>query len=150
LDPAAFVGRPVDGVETQLEEAGLVVRREAAGDDLIQSVDEQLEPGDVAGLEPSGTFAPPGTSVTLYVVPRDARPEATQESSETTSAAPTTSTGPTQTSPPSGSPTDSSSAAPSSATESSVLPGSSEPPPSTDPPAGEEADPGAAGPDEAQ
>jgi hypothetical protein len=150
LDPTAFVGRPGDEVKTQLENAGLVVRREEADDDLIASVDEKLEAGDVAGLEPSGTFAPPGTPVTLYVVPRGKEPEATRESAETTSAGPTTSAAPTQTSAPSESTPASSHTASSSAAESSTLPGTPEPPPPTDPPAGEEGDPEAAGPDEAQ
>jgi hypothetical protein len=93
LDPAAFVGRPYGDVKTELEGAGLVVRREDADGDLIDSVDQKLAVGDVAGLEPSGSFADPGTTVTLFVVPQggDDTPAETQQSTENTSQAPTTS-----------------------------------------------------------
>ena len=92
LDPATFVGRPADEVQAQLEGAGLVVRRAAADNGLIQSVDEDLQAGDVAGLDPSGSFADPGSTVTLFVVPQRDRPTAqTQQSTEVTSQAPTTS-----------------------------------------------------------
>jgi hypothetical protein len=95
---SSFVGRPADEVAPELEAAGLVVRREDADDDLIADVDQELQPGDVAGLDPSDTFAVPGTTVSLYVVPQDDdEPAETTESPEPTSAAPTTSVAPTPT-----------------------------------------------------
>jgi len=102
LDPAAFVGRPADDVETELEDAGLEVRREDADDDLIGSVDQELEAGDVAGLEPQNTFAEPGTEVTLFVVPQGSndQPEETEETAEPSSEAPTSSAAPTPTTAP--------------------------------------------------
>jgi hypothetical protein len=85
-------------VTPELEAAGLVVRREDADEDLIADVDQELQPGDVAGLDPSDTFAVPGTTVSLYVVPQDDdEPAETTESPEPTSAAPTTSVAPTPT-----------------------------------------------------
>jgi eukaryotic-like serine/threonine-protein kinase len=146
LDPSAFVGRPADEVTTELEQAGLVVRREEADRDLIDSVQVDLAPGDVAGLEPSGSFAPPGTSVTLYVVPRGggAPTETTEESTAATSAEPTTSAVPAPTS------TNGSSAAGSSIVTNSssgpaTLPGEPGPTPTSEsPPPSEPVVPGAA------
>jgi eukaryotic-like serine/threonine-protein kinase len=146
LDPSAFVGRPADEVTTELEKAGLVVRREEADRDLIDSVQVDLATGDVAGLEPSGSFAPPGTSVTLYVVPRGggAATETTEESTAATSAEPTTSAVPAPTS------TNGSSAAGSSIVTNSssgpaTLPGEPGPTPTSEsPPPSEPVVPGAA------
>jgi len=156
---SSFIGRPADEVAGELEAAGLVVRREEADEDLIADVDEELQPGDVAGLDPSDTFAVPGTSVTLYVVPQgDDEPVETTQSPEPTSAAPSTSVAPTPTT------TSSNTVVSSSATSSpsssppveSGLPAEPEPgdpeePGDTgdtggDPPAEGDTDPGAAAP----
>jgi serine/threonine-protein kinase len=140
LDPSAFVGRPADEVTTELEKAGLVVRREEADRDLIDSVQADLAPGDVAGLEPSGSFAPAGTSVTLYVVPRGggAATETTEESTAATSAEPTSSAVPAPTSANGSSAagssivTNSSSAAGTLSGEPGPTPTSEQPPPPPD------------------
>jgi serine/threonine-protein kinase len=93
----SFIGRPADDVEAELEGAGLLVRRQAADAELIDGVDEDLAAGDIAGLDPTDVFAPPGTAVTLFVVPEaeDDEPAETSESAEPTSAAPSTTAAPT-------------------------------------------------------
>jgi eukaryotic-like serine/threonine-protein kinase len=135
LDPSAFVGRPADEVTTELEQAGLVVRREEADRDLIDSVQVDLAPGDVAGLEPSGSFALPGTSVTLYVVPRGggAPTETTEESTAATSAEPTTSAVPAPTST-NGSSAAGSSVVTNSSSTAGTLSGEPGPTPTSEPP----------------
>ena len=100
LDLAAFVGRPADAVQAELEAAGLVVTKRAAGADVLAAAGQALDAGDVAGLDPSGVFAQPATQVVLFVA-RSAYDPAEQSRSEepapTTSAAPT-SVAPTPTS----------------------------------------------------
>jgi eukaryotic-like serine/threonine-protein kinase len=127
LDPAAFIGRPADEVQAQLEAAGLTVTQKDADDAELARAGTALAAGDVAGLRPSGVLAP-GTAVVLYVAQKAYDPAGkstpTATTARSTSAAPTTtppptSSAPTTTSPPASSP--------------SVAPGSSEPPPS-DPP----------------
>jgi hypothetical protein len=129
-------------VQAQLEGAGLVVRRAAADNGLIQSVDEDLQAGDVAGLDPSGSFADPGSTVTLFVVPqRDRRPAQTQQSTEVTSQAPTTSA---RSTPPSQESSSSPASSPATAVTSSGTttlsgnPGATESPAVTTPAADEE------------
>ena len=100
LDPGAFIGDPVDDVTARLEAAGLIVLPpKDAGGDLLRQLDREFDPGDVAGLEPSGGFAPAGTEVTLFVArdgytPEDEAPKTT-EAPTTTSASETTETTPT-------------------------------------------------------
>jgi serine/threonine-protein kinase len=132
LDPALFVGRPVDEVEAELEEAELVVVRAEAGNDLLDNDDVDLEAGDVAGLKPSGEVAAPGTEVTLYVVPEaevevPQEPEESEEPAETTSATPTTSA-PSETATTSTSTSASVSSTTATTASSPVLPAESEPP----------------------
>ncbi|SOD95626.1 protein kinase domain-containing protein [Blastococcus haudaquaticus] len=156
LDPAGFVGRPVDEVRAELEAAQLVVTETAADEDQLVGAGQALAVGDVAALDPSGTTVPPGAAVTLYVAeeayaPEDDADEAEEEAPEPeTSAAPTTAprtTAPTSSTPPS------SSSSSSSSVSVAPQPGQPEPPPDEDPPpADEEEEPppaeenGAAGP----
>jgi serine/threonine-protein kinase len=102
LDPAAFIGDPVADVTARLEAAGLVVLEpEPADDDLLKELDKELDPGDVAGLEPSGGFALPGTEVTLFVAidgytpEDDTAPETTEQTKTTTVTETTQQTVPT-------------------------------------------------------
>jgi hypothetical protein len=135
LDPAAFIGRPADEVEATLEKAGLVVTRDGASDAVLAQAGQTLQAGDVAGLDPSGIFAAPGTAVTLYVAQEDYTPGGASESQQTeaTTSAPPTPTAvnptPTTTSP------DTSTvetATSTTATSSSVASATSaEPPPTT-------------------
>jgi eukaryotic-like serine/threonine-protein kinase len=126
---AAFIGRPADDVQTELEAAGLVVRREEAGEDALASSGQSLDAGDVAALDPSSGFAAAGTEVVLFVASDafdpdggDDEPTATTES--TTQARPTETTTADTTTP---------SAPATSASSASVsLPGSEEPPPSSE------------------
>jgi serine/threonine-protein kinase len=67
LDPAAFIGRPADEVQSELEAAGLVVSRRPADGDVLKSAGQALDAGDVAGLDPAGVFGQPGTPVVLLV-----------------------------------------------------------------------------------
>ena len=125
---AAFIGRPADEVQTELEAAGLVVRQEEADDDVLASSGQALDAGDVAGLDPSSGFAQPGTQVVLFVAsdaftPEDDEEEPTATTESTTTAQTTqTTTATTTTSDP-----------PPPTTET-TLPGTEEPPPSEDPP----------------
>ena len=57
LDPAAFIGRPADDVQREMQAAGLVVRQEEADPALLRSLDRPLDAGDVAGLQPVGIVA---------------------------------------------------------------------------------------------
>jgi serine/threonine-protein kinase len=88
LDAAAFVGRPADEVQAELQAAGLVVRQEDADDDVLASAGQSLDAGDVAGLDPSSGFAAPGTEVVLLVAKDAFSPE--DQAEETTEAPPTT------------------------------------------------------------
>jgi hypothetical protein len=90
LDPAAFVGRPADEVETELETAGLVVRREAADDDALASAGQALDAGDVAALKPSGEFADPGSQVVLFVAREAYSPDDGGDDAPTTTPEATT------------------------------------------------------------
>ncbi|MCV2491235.1 protein kinase [Geodermatophilus sp. YIM 151500] len=92
LDAAAYVGEPVDAVETALTDLGLTVSREAAGEDQLVGAGEPLEAGDVAALSPGSGTVPPGTEVVLYVAeeayPPEEAPEAPAPAPEATSEAP--------------------------------------------------------------
>jgi serine/threonine-protein kinase len=106
LDPAAFIGRPADDVQAELEAAGLVVRREEAGGDVLADAGQALDAGDVAGLDPSGVQAQPGSEVLLLVAadaftPDDGdEPTSTPETTSTTTSDPTTSSAATTTTSP--------------------------------------------------
>jgi eukaryotic-like serine/threonine-protein kinase len=127
---AAFIGRPADEVQTELEAAGLVVRQEEAGEEALASSGQALDAGDVAALDPSSGFAGPGTEVVLFVAgdafdpdAGDDEPTATTES--TTEARPTETTTSTTTT--------TSSAETTTTSPPVSLPGTEEPPPSSDP-----------------
>jgi hypothetical protein len=75
LDAAAFIGRPADEVQDQLEAAGLVVRQEEADEGTLASAGQPLDAGDVAGLDPSSGFARPGSQVVLFVADEAYTPE---------------------------------------------------------------------------
>jgi len=131
LDPAAFIGRPADEVQKELEAAGLTVTQKDADDAELANAGKALDAGDVAGLRPSGVFAAPGTAVVLYVAqkaydPADKGNEPTATKETTTSAARTTTPPPTTTA----ATTTSSS---SSSASSSAAGSSAEPPPSDQP-----------------
>jgi serine/threonine-protein kinase len=140
LDPNAFVGRPADDVEAELETAGLVVSRREADDDLLESLDMTLEPGDVARLEPSGSFAEPETPVTLFVADEGYTPEEeaeeTTEPTETTESEVPTSSAPTTTSAPTSTSESAVSTEPTEATQT-TLEGTTEPPETSGAPAGD-------------
>lgn len=130
LDPAAFIGRPADEVQAELEAAGLTVTRREADDAELASAGTALDAGDVAGLRPSGVLAAPGTAVVLYVAKKAYDPAGTTDAptattDKTTSAGRTTTPPPTTTSAPTTTP---------AATTTTVAPGSSAPPPSDPPP----------------
>jgi serine/threonine-protein kinase len=127
LDPAAFIGRPADEVQAELQAAGLTVTQRDADDAELASAGTALDAGDVAGLRPSGVLAAPGTPVVLYVAQKAYDP-ADQGNEPTATTAATTSTARTTTSAPTTTPSDTPSP---SATPSSPAAGSSaEPPPS--------------------
>ena len=81
LEAGMFIGRPVEEAETILREAGLVPRRMSAGASLLAGVDQVLDPGDVAGIDPTGQ-AVPGTEVTVYVAEEGWDPEADEAEDE--------------------------------------------------------------------
>src|SRR5829696_8277995 len=114
LDPSAFIGRPADEVTATLEAAGLTVVREPADGDQLASAGQALDAGDVAALDPSGVFADPGTSVTLFVAEEAYTPDEPEETEpeETTAEQTTTSEAPE--------PTTTSSAPPATTTESTT------------------------------
>jgi serine/threonine-protein kinase len=92
---AALIGRPADEVQRELEAAGLVVRQEQAGDDVLASANQALDAGDVAGLDPSSGFAAAGSGVVLFVAedaysPADQQEEEPTRTTEPTTAAETT------------------------------------------------------------
>jgi hypothetical protein len=139
LDPGAYVGRPVDEVRADLEDAGLVVLDpESADDDQLASAGQALNEGDVAALDPSGTTVPPGTEVTLYVAEEAYAPEDDEEDDEapapTTSAAPTTSERPAPTTAANTSTSASNNPSTPATTPSTTLSAEPEPTPSEEPP----------------
>jgi serine/threonine-protein kinase len=148
LDPAVFIGHPADEVEATLQKAGLVVTRAGASSDVLATSGQALLAGDVAGLNPSGKFAAPGTPVTLYVAQRDYTPGGGSATSDqpkpTTSAPPATTSSrsmPTTTAPDT-STVETATSTPATSTSVPVAPGTSaEAPPTTDP-----VDPGTAAP----
>jgi hypothetical protein len=130
LDPAAFIGRPADEVQAQLEAAGLTVTQKDADDAELANAGKALDAGNVAGLRPSGRFAEPGTAVVLYVAqkaydPADNGNEPTATKETTTSSARTTTPPPTTTA--------ATTTSSSSSTSSSAAGSSAEPPPSDQP-----------------
>jgi serine/threonine-protein kinase len=143
LDPAAFIGRPADEVEATLRAAGVVVQRKEADADVLASAGQELDAGDVAGIDPSSGFAAPGDEVTLYVATEAYVPGvgATDEAPTTTAAA-TTPSQPTQTTTATTATTTTptpttSSAAPSTsleATTPATTPTTTEQPPAAEPP----------------
>jgi hypothetical protein len=130
LDPSAFVGRPADEVQGQLEAAGLTVTQKDADDAELAKADTALDAGDVAGLRPSGVLATPGTAVTLYVARRAYDPSDRGGATPTTTARKTTSAPTTTSAPPTTTDTSSSSSSSSSSASSSAAGSSAEPPPS--------------------
>jgi len=143
LDPAAFIGRPADEVEAELKAAGLIVTQKAADNAELAGAGTALDAGDVAGLQPSGVLAAPGTQVTLYVAQKAYDPAGKTTAPRTTTAEKTTSAPTTTSAPPT---TTASTTTPSSPSSSSAAGSSAEPPPS-DPVVPPAADPaGAPGP----
>jgi len=144
LDPAAYIGRPVDDVRADLEGAGLVVAEETADEDQLASSGQELEAGDVAALDPSGGTVPASSEVTLFVAEeaysRGGGEEEEPAPAPSTSAAPTTSARPAPTTAPTTAP--STSAAPTTGTTATAT-ASGQPEPSD--PTDEPVDPGAEG-----
>ncbi|MCW2532330.1 MAG: pknA [Blastococcus sp.] len=107
---AAFVGRPADEVQTTLQAAGLLVRRQEANSAQLAGAGQALAAGDVAALDPSDGFAAPGSEVVLFVAaaaytPPDqagggASVTATTEATTTARATPTTTAATTTTAAP--------------------------------------------------
>ncbi|RZU33834.1 serine/threonine-protein kinase [Blastococcus saxobsidens] len=81
VDAAALIGRPVDEVAAELDQAGLVPEQRAADDDLLAGVDQVLDAGDVAAVTPSGSV-PVGGTVTLYYAAEPWDPDAEVEEEE--------------------------------------------------------------------
>jgi serine/threonine-protein kinase len=129
LDPAAFIGHPADDVQRQLEDAGLLVRQEEADRDLLEKLDRRLDPDDVAGLQPSGVQAPPGTEVVLFVAPDGFTPEESPPAA--TTEAPTTTPAPTTTTPAPTTTNTNTTPTPTTSSSTSSLPG--QPAPTTTP-----------------
>ena len=145
LDPAAFIGRPADEVETELETAGLVVRREVADDDALASAEQALDAGDVAGLEPSGSFAEPGSEVVLFVAREAYSPD--DDGDEDTPTPTTEPTTPSKTTAATTTPPPTTDATTSTSSPPTTLPGTEDP--TTAPAEGTGADEGNAAVDEA-
>jgi len=131
LDAAAYIGRPADEVQAELEAAGLVVRQEEADDDQLAGAGQPLDAGDVADLDPSSGFAAAGTEVVLFVA-KDAFPPDDGETSEAPTSAGTTSSEPTQTS--ESAPTTEGTTDTPTSTSTSVAQGTEETPPEEEPP----------------
>ena len=139
LDPAAFIGKPVDEVTPTLTAAGLKPSQQNATRAMLVALSRSLNPGDVAGLSPSGVQVTPGTTVVLYVADHGYTPDSGQHSSaarRTTSAPKTTavtSAPPTTAPPTTAASTSVSSSSSSSAPASTSVtePASSAPPPTT-------------------
>jgi serine/threonine-protein kinase len=145
LDPNAFIGRPVAQVAQELTAAGLKVTQQDATAAVLAGVPSTLNPDDVAGIDPSGVQAAPGTPVVVYVArhgwtptggasrhtsaPRTSSAPRTTAPTKTHTTAPTTSAAPTSSAPVT------SSAAPTTPSDTTA-PGSSapSPPPSSEPP----------------
>ena len=135
LDPAKFVGRPVDDVRAELEKADLTVTEKDAGRSRLVALGEKLSPGDVAGLDPSGVQAKAGDAVVLFVARDGYTPGGgRQTSAPPTSSAPrTTASSAPKTTAQTSLPPSTSAPVTSSAPVSTSLPGTSasEPPAST-------------------
>ena len=146
LDPAAFIGHPADEVQATLEAAGLTVTQRTADDTELASAGMALAAGDVAGLQPSGVLAAPGTPVVLYVARTAYDPAHRSSAAPTTTAQKTTSAPATTTT---ASRTTTTPPASTTTTTPPVAPGTQDPPPPpVDPPAGGPPgapDPGGAG-----
>jgi hypothetical protein len=104
LNPSAFVGRPADEVQNQLQLAGLLVTQKDASEDQLAGAGQDLAAGDVAALDPSGVFAEPGTKVTLFVAEEAYPPPAEttdtgQETPTSEAPAPTSAPRPTTSAP---------------------------------------------------
>jgi serine/threonine-protein kinase len=133
LDPQAFIGRPATEVAQQLTAAGLKATEKDAPRAMLDALGQSLNPGDVAGIAPSGVQAAPGTSVVLYVAQHGYTPSSGQHSSApaTTSAPRTTATtAPPTSAPPTTSASTSASAPTTTASTTTAQSGSSAPPPS--------------------
>ncbi|MGZ4507111.1 MAG: serine/threonine-protein kinase [Blastococcus sp.] len=91
LDPARFIGRPVDDVRAELVKDGLTVTEKDAGQGRLAALGQKLDPGDVAGLDPSGVQAKAGDAVVLFVARNGYTPgTGRQTSAPPTSSAPRT------------------------------------------------------------
>jgi serine/threonine-protein kinase len=138
LDPDEFVGEPLESVTAELRAAGLVISPpQEADEEMLEAAGTDLQAGDVAALDPSGSFAQPGTEVTLFYAaeaypPEDEAPQTSETPDPTTQSPDPTTTVPTTTTPTATEGTE------SSLPGRSDPPGTGEPPPSdpTEPPAG--------------
>ncbi|WP_051515873.1 serine/threonine-protein kinase [Candidatus Blastococcus massiliensis] len=153
LRPAsAYVGRDADEVATELEDLGLTVVRETAGDALLAELGMDLDANAVAAIVPSGRTVEPDSEVVLTVAEDGwtvQEPEPTQtRAPEPTEEAPAPV--PTTTQPPAPPPTTSSApttSAPTTTTSQPGQPGDTDPPPDPEPPVPPvEPQPGAAAP----
>jgi serine/threonine-protein kinase len=130
LDPDLFIGEPATAVEATLRTAGLSVTQVPADDDVLEGVTENLQAGDVAGLDPAGVQADRGDTVTLYVAEEAYSPGSDEEEEKRSpEPAPETAEAPPATTSESATSTAPTSTAPTTTTTSSVPPlGGEEPP----------------------
>jgi hypothetical protein len=151
LDETAYIGRPADDVQAELERAGLEVVQEDAPDSVLRTVDEELAAGDVAGLDPSSGFVAAGRTVTLFVAEDGYTPrgeETDEDEGQEETQAPTTSAGPTPTtSAPDTSAAETSEATTTAATTTTTAAGTTAESPPTTPTSGEGGPPVAGGDD---
>ncbi|SDO04905.1 protein kinase [Geodermatophilus sp. DSM 45219] len=90
VDTSAYVGRPADEVEAELEAAGLEVEVEDADEADVAALGIELSEDDVVTTDPSEVSVAPGTTVTLFVAPDDFVPDTGEEApAEETQEAPT-------------------------------------------------------------
>jgi eukaryotic-like serine/threonine-protein kinase len=137
LDSSRYVGRPVDEVQAELEQAGLVVALRIADDGLLEQTGREFEADDVVSLDPKDTTVPPQSTVTVYYAEEAYAPDADEDepepTTEPTTEAPTTSAAPPTTS---AAPTPTTAASTSAVETTPTLGGttapSEEPPPPTE------------------
>jgi serine/threonine-protein kinase len=70
-----YIGEDADDVQADLEELGLDVSRRAATGDQLAALGLELDPNDVAGVDPAGVQVAAGSTVTLTVAEDGYTPE---------------------------------------------------------------------------
>jgi hypothetical protein len=144
LDSARYLGRNVDDVEQELQDAGLEVTTEEAGEDDMVAFGSAVSEDDVVGLSPTDEAVPLGSTVILLVAPEDFDPDAAEEAPVEQAPAPVTTQAPQRTTA-APAPTTASSAPTTASTPATSTPAASTRP--TTPPADEETQPGVPAPE---